>query len=129
MEWVRKILLGLVILVLGAGVGLRWMFVPEAVAGEFGISLDGILALNQVRGDMGGVFVGLAGIAALGMLRREPRYLEATAIAVACVIVGRLTGLVMDGFDPAVIGPVVSEGVIVAILVWGAKSVEAPAAA
>lgn len=129
MEWVRKILLGLVILLLGAGVGLRWMFAPETVAGEFGISLDGITALNQVRGDMGGVFVGLAGIAALGMLRREPRYLEATAIAVACVIVGRLTGLVMDGFDPAVIGPVLSEGVIVAILVWGAKSVEAPAGA
>jgi hypothetical protein len=124
MEWVRKILLSLVILVLGAGVGLRWLFTPEAVAVEFGISLDGIAALNQVRGDIGGIFVGLAAVVALGMLRREPRFLQAVAIGVGCVIFGRLTGLLMDGIDRSVIAAVLAELAIVASLLWGASAMQ-----
>ena len=126
MEWVRKILLGLVIFVLGVGVGVRWLFTPEAVAAEFGISLDGIKALNQVRGDIGGVFLGMAAVVALGMLRREPRFLEAAAIGLGCVIFGRLTGVLMDGLDPSVIVAVVAEAAMVATLLWGARSMKAP---
>jgi len=126
MEWVRKILLGLVIFVLGVGVGVRWLFTPEAVAAEFGISLDGIKALNQVRGDIGGVFLGMAAVVALGMLRREPRFLEAAAIGLGGVIFGRLTGVLMDGLDPSVIVAVVAEAAMVATLLWGARSMKAP---
>ena len=113
MQTIAKIIVWGAALILGVVVGLRWLFDPVGAGNEFGIAYNGAVGLNQVRGDMGGVFVGLGVITILGVTRPEPRFLEAVAIAIGGVIVGRAWGVIVDGFAPL---SVVSMGIEVVLL-------------
>ena len=119
---------GLVVLVLGAGVGLRWIFGLESAAAEFGIGVQTVLAHNQLRGDMGGVFLGLAGVAALGLVRREPRFLQAVAGALIGVVFGRIASLTLDGFAAEAAVAIVFELVFVTVLLMAARGMTAQTA-
>jgi hypothetical protein len=97
MNLALKIIVCFIVFILGIGVGARFFFAPVPTAAEFGITLEGALALNQVRGDIGGVFVGLAIVAVLGLVRREPRYFEAVAICMLGVMTARVVGFIAGG--------------------------------
>ncbi len=95
-----KVVVGFVGLILGVGLGLRWMFVPESVGAELGITLGDIAALSTARADLGGMFLGAGTLCALGLRSGEGRWLQAAAVLVGAVAVGRALALVVDGYAP-----------------------------
>jgi hypothetical protein len=122
MNLLIKILLGFIVFVLGVGVGGRFMFAPESTGAEFGMAFDGARALNQVRGDIGGVFVALAVVTLLGMVRREPRYFEAVAICMLGVMLARILGFAVDGDVQAEsVVAALAELIIAGVLLYAAR--------
>jgi hypothetical protein len=119
-----RLFVGLFVLIAGLGVGARWLFTPDAVAAEMGIGLDGPIAYNQVRGDMGGVFVALAVVCAYGLFRSRPEWLRAGAVLTAGVVLGRAFGTLMNGFAPEIGVAMLVESLAVAALVYCAQSME-----
>jgi hypothetical protein len=108
------VLKGLVALIglLLAVLGLRWVFAPESAATELGMTLGSAVALNNARGDIGGLFIGGALLCWLGLARGDGRWLQAAALLLGCVAAGRVVGVVVDGFAP-------QSGVAIAVeLVW-----------
>lgn len=108
------VLKGLVALIglLLAVLGLRWVFAPESAATELGMTLGSAVALNNARGDIGGLFIGGAILCLLGLARGDGRWLQAAALLLGCVAAGRVVGVVVDGFAP-------QSGVAIAVeLVW-----------
>ncbi len=95
-----KVVVGFIGLILGVGLGLRWMFVPESVGAELGITLGDIAALSTARADLGGMFLGAGTLCALGLRSGEGRWLQAAAVLVGAVAVGRALALVVDGYAP-----------------------------
>ncbi len=115
MENVIKIGVGLVALLFTIN-GLTLMFAPETGMGSFSILADGAAGLNTVRGDLGGLFLGGAALAILGLVQNKA-YLMALAIVIGMVMVGRLIGLMNDGFAPTTIVFLLIEAVAVAVLI------------
>jgi len=99
---VARIFTGLLGILLAGPFALRWVFSPEAMAAEQGITLFGPSALSHMRGDNGGAFFAVGLLALLGLFRKEPGYLEAVALIMVCIVAGRLYGIAVDGFDPKV---------------------------
>ncbi len=95
-----KVVVGFIGLILGVGLGLRWMFMPESVGAELGITLGDIAALSTARADLGGMFLGAGTLCALGLRSGEGRWLQAAAVLVGAVAIGRALGLVVDGYAP-----------------------------
>jgi hypothetical protein len=127
---IAKVICWLAVLILAGGVGLRWMLAPESAGAEFGIVLNGPLALNQVRGDMGGVFLGLGVITALGLVQNDPRLLHGSAIAIGGVILGRLIGIVLDGFVAMSAISIAIEAILLtSLLITASAMAEEPARA
>lgn len=128
MQLASKVFVGLFVVVAGLGVGARWLFTPDTVAAEMGISLDGPIAYSQVRGDMGGVFVALAAVCAVGLAKRRPEWLRAGALLAAGVLLGRAFGVVVNGFAPAIGAAMLVEALAVAALLYSARTIEAEVA-
>lgn len=115
-----KALAGLVALLLGL-LGLRWMFAPIQIATEMGIVLGDALALNTARGDIGGTFVACALLCALGLARGEGRWLQAVAAVIGGVALGRVVGMLADGFLAASAAACGIELLMVTVLLAAAR--------
>ena len=94
-----KILVG-VVAALFAMLSSRWMFTPAAIASEQPMVLGSPVALNTARGDIGGAIAAAAVLCVLGLVRKEGVWLKAVAILVGCVAIGRVVGMIWDGFAP-----------------------------
>ncbi len=124
MQRLSILIVGVLVGVLGVGIGAHWLFAPDSAAAAMGITLTSPLAYSTARGDMGGAFVALGLVTALGLMRRESRYLEAVAIAVGAIAIGRLVALAADGFDSLAVVAIVSEVIFVAALVVTARRMD-----
>lgn len=117
-----KALVGLIGLLLGS-IGLRWMFTPSGAAAELGMHLDGAIALNTARGDLGGMFIAGALLCGIGVARGDGRSLQAVALLIGCVAVGRSVGIVTDGFTPAALTAIAVELVMLSVLLVAARRI------
>ena len=115
MELLLNILVGLAILML-AGLGLMSMFAPRRMLANFSIEPIGKAGLNTVRSVIGGLFLASVVLLAVGLTTGQTQGFVAVAILMAAVALGRVVGVVMDGFDKAIIPPLVVEVVIIAVL-------------
>ena len=111
-----KVVVGLIGLMLAVGLGLRWMFVPVVVGAELGITLGDIVALSTARADLGGMFLGVGTLCAFGLRSGEGRWLQAAAVLIGAVAVGRALGLVLDGYATQLLVFLVVELVMVGAL-------------
>ncbi|MEO0600057.1 MAG: DUF4345 family protein [Myxococcota bacterium] len=116
MELVMQGLVGAISLML-LGLGATSMLAPKAMIGNFAIEPDGRAGLNTVRGVIGGLFVGSVGMLGAGLVTGETLWFLAVAAVLGAVGLGRLVGLMADGFERAVVPPLLVELVFVAILV------------
>ena len=102
MRNIPRVLAALLGVVLAGPFAMRWIFSPQAMADEQHIALGGPDAFSHMRGDTGGAFLAVGLLALLGVLRKEPGWLEAVALIMVCIVAGRLYGIAADGFDPKV---------------------------
>jgi len=118
---ILSVLVGL-LFALGA---FSWMVTPEAASGNIGMQLGSAAAFNTARGDVGGLFLAGGLLVVLGLTTGRGHWLQAAAIATGSVSVGRLIGIVVDGFDPSSGIAVAMEIVMIVVLVLTAQRLEA----
>ena len=115
-----KVLVGLIGLLLGS-FGIQWMFSPETIAGSQGITLGSIEALNNARGDLGGMFLAGTVLCGLGLFTRDGRWLQALAVLLGCIATGRLVGMIGDGFAQSSLVPMIVELAMIGALLLTAR--------
>ncbi|WP_422374983.1 DUF4345 family protein [Roseibium sp.] len=115
METALEILVGLAALML-LGLGTLSMFAPLKMVGNFALQPEGIPGLSTIRSVMGGLFLASVAMLALGLVGGKTEAFLPVAMLMGMVAIGRLVGIVADGFDKAVLPPLIVELVIIAIL-------------
>ena len=98
------------------GLGLTSMFAPKKMLKNFAVEPVGTMGLNTIRGVMGGLFLSSVAMLALGYLQGQPLWYQAVAMILGTVAIGRIVGVVLDGFNKAAIPPLIVELVMVGIL-------------
>ena len=101
---------------------LRWMAEPAAMATQWALAATDVAGTNNLRGDIGGLFLSAAVFCGLWLWRGNAAWLRAAAVAMCCVIVGRVTGLVVDGFNQASLVSAVLEAIFVTVFLAAAAS-------
>ena len=101
--------------------GFMTIFDPNGMVEKWGVVPQGINGLNTIRGVIGGLLAGTGLLMVIGIWRRNTTWLLATAALMAVVIFGRLVGIVLDGFDAALTGPLVVEFVILGLALFADK--------
>ncbi len=101
---------------------LRWMVEPNAMAAQWALSATGPAGINNLRGDIGGLFLTAAVFCSLWLVRGNAAWLHAAAVAMCCVIVGRITGLLVEGFNQASLVAAVLEAIFVAVFLAAANA-------
>jgi len=124
MENIAQILVAIVTLML-TGLGVVSMFAPKKMLANFAVEPQGTKGLNTIRSVMGGLFLGCVAILVNGLLTGQTLGFLAVVIILAAVAIGRVVGLLADGFDKEVIPPLVVELVIIGLLLLGFFSVGA----
>lgn len=115
MELTLQVLVGLATLML-TGLGVVSMFAPRRMLANFSIEPIGKAGLNTIRSVMGGLFLASVSLLVVGLATGQVLSFVAVAIILGAVALGRLVGIMMDGFDKSVMPPLVVELVIISIL-------------
>ena len=116
MELTLQIFVGLATLML-AGLGTMSMFAPRRMVSNFAIEPIGPAGLSTIRSVIGGFFLACVTMLVIGLTTGQTLGFIAVAILLSVVAFGRIVGIVSDGFDKAVVPPLVVELVIIAVLV------------
>ena len=114
MESVLQGLVGLSCLFL-AGLGARSMFSPNSMIEILAVEPEGPAGLNTIRGFLGGLFIGSSVVLATGLATGNTTFFLAVAMVMGVVVVGRLVGIAIDGFDKKVLFPLVLELIMVMV--------------
>jgi hypothetical protein len=96
MAFALRIVIGLVALLLLV-MGLNLMFNPEGAAAGYGLTPDGVIGLNSLRGDLGGLFLASTALLVIGLVSQRAEWFFAVAVVIGLIAFGRLVGFVMDG--------------------------------
>ncbi|MEM7029845.1 MAG: DUF4345 family protein [Chloroflexota bacterium] len=114
MKIAARILAGLVALAM-LGNGLAYMFVPDVQLSSTMITPDNIVGLANVRANIGGPMAAFGVLLALAAIRARKEPILPFMIFAAFAIIARITGLVVDGFDPFAVRLIVFIGVLLAL--------------
>lgn len=96
--------------------GIRSMFAPRGMSTPFSITPRGNAGLSTIRSVAGGLFFACVAMITLGLLGGQTLWLMAVAIVMIAVAAGRVVGLLVDGFERAVVPPLAVELVLATIL-------------
>ena len=99
------------------GLGARTMFAPKSMVEILAVEPEGPAGLNTIRGFLGGLFIGSSIVLATGLATGNTTFFLAVATVMGVVVVGRLVGIAVDGFDKKVVFPLVAEMVMVTIFI------------
>ncbi|MTI17099.1 DUF4345 domain-containing protein [Rhodobacteraceae bacterium RKSG542] len=115
METLFQILVGAATLML-LGLGTTSMFAPRKMTKNFALEPIGAAGLNTIRSVIGGLFLTSVALLAYGLITGTSQTFVVVALLLGVVALGRLVGILADGFDKAVVPPLLVEFVMVAIL-------------
>jgi len=116
MDILLQILVGLATVML-LGLGTMSMFAPRRMLKNFALEPIGVAGLSTVRSVVGGLFLTSVLLLSYGLASGQTEGFLVIALLMGVVAVGRVVGLIADGFDKAVIPPLIVELVIIAVLV------------
>lgn len=98
------------------GTGLLIMFNPAAMVEGLAMTPDGIIGFSHMRGLFGGAVSAIGISVGIAAYKAEIIHARPGVLFVIAIVVGRLVGIVADGYDAAVIGyaafPVVVFGLL-----------------
>ncbi|HET6347793.1 MAG TPA: MBL fold metallo-hydrolase [Candidatus Krumholzibacteria bacterium] len=83
--------------VMFVGVGLACWMAPDKVAAQFGLEAVRAAGLTSTRADLGGMFLALGVMCALGAWTGRRSALRAAALVLAAIVAGRLVGGIANG--------------------------------
>ncbi len=114
-EMIFRLLAGLVgflFLVLGLG----FMTFPDIFATGFSVQPITIQGLNAIRGDFGGLFLGMSFFCFLGAMTGHCRWLIVPVIFLILIIIGRLISFGLEGLSAAGAKSLIIEVVLLVLL-------------
>ncbi len=94
------------------------MFAPQKMVTNFALQPVGKAGLNTVRSVIGGLFLACVAVLMLSFNSGDTEGYFFVAIVMLAVAVGRIVGIIADGFDKAVVPPLVLELVIATVLTF-----------
>ena len=115
MELALHILVSLATLML-LGLGTMSMFAPRRMVKNFAVEPIGTAGLSTIRSVIGGLFIASVAMMVYGLATGQTLSFVAVALLLGGVAFGRVVSLMTDGFDKAVVPPLVVEIVIIAVL-------------
>lgn len=118
MDTLMQIIIGILAVPLAA-LGVRSMFLPANMGDAVGLTPEGIPGLSEIRSVLGGLFLASVAMLIIGLADDDTTWFLAVAIIMAAAAIGRLVGIAVDGFDRAVVPPLVIEIVIGGLLLIG----------
>ena len=116
MDIVLRTLVGVSALFLFS-LGTRTMFAPKSMVGILSVEPMESAGLNTIRGFLGGLFIGSSIVLAIGLTTDNMTFVLAVAVTMSVVVVGRLLGIAIDGYDKKILFPLVAELVMVTIFI------------
>ncbi len=115
MKLLLRIVLGLAGL-LFIVIGLAFWANPATPAARFGLEAANALGTSTLRADMASFF-GVGGLLTLvAVVRSNARLLTAPLLMIAIALTGRIITVIIDGYTPDMMEPMVIEAVLVALL-------------
>jgi ribonuclease Z len=121
MRTLSRVVTGLAAL-LFAGIGLTIWMSPAQAASRFGLQSVASNGLVTVRADLGGLFIGLAIVAAIAVATRGRSWSAAAAVVVGAVATGRAVGWIANGGSAGDISNLAIEFVVCAAMASGARA-------
>ena len=116
-RWLVR-LIGLILSLIGLG----FLFVPDKLASQFAIQPVSAGGFATLRGDLGGLFVGMAVFCFWGTLEGKSHWLAVPTVFLAAVILGRFLNLLFEGVVGPGVGPLLFEIVLVLVLMGAQRS-------
>ncbi len=116
METALQVLLGLLCLPLLA-LGAKVTFQPAGMLDDLGLDPRGAVGLNTIRGMLGGLLLSCVAMIVAGLVLHDTTWFLAVALVMGIAAIGRFVGVAADGFDKAVVRPIVVEVVITVVAV------------
>ena len=116
MDLALQVIIGLLCVPL-TGLGMKSMFVPARMVDDLAVDPRGVAGLSTIRGVVGGLFLSSVAMLVLGLVQGQTVWFLAVALVMGVAAAGRLVSLAMDGFDKAVVRPLVVEIIITLILI------------
>jgi len=89
---------------------------PVRIGAQLGVAPAGDLGLATIRGDMGSLFAGAGLFMLAAALRGERWYLIPPVVFTSIALAARTGSMVLTGYAPELIQPMVVEGVTIALL-------------
>ncbi len=99
------------------GLGVMSMFALRRMIANFAIEPVGTAGLSTIRSVIGGLFLASDALLMIGLTTGQTLGYVAVTILMAVVALGGIVGILADGFDKAVLPPLVVELVIIAVLI------------
>ena len=96
--------------------GVMAMFAPTTTFELFDLDPRGVLGMNNIRANLGGLLIASALMILIGLWRQNQTWLLAAILMVGTVLVGRIISFIVDGWTPAAIPSVVIEVFVIGIL-------------
>lgn len=116
MDLTLQILVGVATVML-LGLGTVSMFAPRRMVKNFAIEPIGPAGLSTVRAVIGGFFIASVAMLVFGLVTGQTLGFVAVALLMGVVAFGRIVGLVADGFEKAIVPPLVVELIIIGLLI------------
>lgn len=120
MKLVLRIVLGLAGLVFVV-MGLAFWANPATPAARLGIETASALGTSSLRADMAAFFGVAGGLTLLAAVRANARLLTAPLLMIAIALTGRIITVIVDGYTPDMMQPMVIEAILLALLAAGRR--------
>jgi len=116
----RYVVQGLVVLIvlLFLFMGIDFVLNPVAAGGGIGLEALDINGMSSLRGDMGGLFLGTAGLLIYGLVRGNEGAFLAVAVYMGAIALCRIVGFAQEGIGDSALTAFGVEIVIVLLLVY-----------
>ncbi len=103
-------------------IGLGFLVAPGRLTVPFAIQPSSLGGIATLRGDLGGLFLGMAAFTLLGALPSKSRWLLVPTVFLAAVILGRMVNLFAEGAPGPGAGPLLLEIVLVLVLIGAQRT-------
>ena len=126
MDLTLKILCGLLALLM-AVFGAQWWFGFDSMAGDWMVTAQNLVGVNNLTADMGALFFGTALMVVLGLVRGGGVWLQAAAALMAIAALGRLVSFATAGYTGEVLVALIVEIVAAGLFFFAAGRLARPA--
>jgi hypothetical protein len=115
--------LNILVVVIGLlflAMGLQWAFTFDAVSQQWAVNPLNTTGMNNLRGDIGGMFLASAVFCGL-YFRQGAQWLYAAAVLMGCIASMRILSLLVDGFSAEAAQSLAGEIIFIIVFVATAK--------